>query len=172
MYFAFIVNPVAGTGFALTTMEKLEAALAASSVEYRIFRTERPGHATQIAAELAGQDQVYAVVAVGGDGTVNEVIEGIIGSGSRTPLAILSSGTVNDFCSSVGLPKDAEKFCAMLRDFKAVPIDVGVKYRVMHCVLSVLLVPKHRHRYTVEGVSTFDDQFLKAFVIHHSTLMM
>ena len=53
MYYAFIVNPAAGTGFALTTMQKLEEKLTAASVAYRVFRTERPGHATELAAQLA-----------------------------------------------------------------------------------------------------------------------
>ena len=53
MCYAFIVNPAAGTGFALTTMQKLEEKLTAASVAYRVFRTERPGHATELAAQLA-----------------------------------------------------------------------------------------------------------------------
>ena len=64
-----IVNPAAGTGFALTTMEKLEEILRAKNTEYRVIRTERPGHGTEIAAELAKDDEITAVVSVGGDGT-------------------------------------------------------------------------------------------------------
>ena len=76
MYYAFIVNPAAGTGFALTTMEKLEEILRAKNTEYRVIRTERPGHGTEIAAELAKDDEITAVVSVGGDGTAGEIAAG------------------------------------------------------------------------------------------------
>ena len=44
MFYAFIVNPAAGSGFALTAMQKLEAVLQEKNIEYRIYRTEKPGH--------------------------------------------------------------------------------------------------------------------------------
>ena len=65
MYYAFIVNPAAGTGFSLQVMQKLEETLSSGNIEYRIFRTERPDHATQIAAELASDADIAAVISVG-----------------------------------------------------------------------------------------------------------
>ena len=81
MYYAFIVNPAAGTGYSLTTMRKLEEILASRNIQYRVFQTERPGHATEIASELACNDEVKAVVTVGGDGTAGEVAAGLTGTG-------------------------------------------------------------------------------------------
>jgi diacylglycerol kinase family enzyme len=106
MYYAFIVNPVAGTGFALKTMEKLEGILNASSVQYRIFRTEKPGHATEIAADLAGDEEIIAVVSVGGDGTAGEIAAGLTDTGK--PMGIIPAGTGNDFIKSAGIPNDPE----------------------------------------------------------------
>ena len=55
MYYAFIVNPAAGTGFALKTMRMLEERLTADQIPYRVFQTERPGHASQLAADMASE---------------------------------------------------------------------------------------------------------------------
>ena len=107
MYYAFIVNPAAGTGFALTTMQKLEEKLTAASVDYRVFRTERPGHATELAAKLAADEEITAVVSVGGDGTAGEVAAGLTGTGK--PMGIIPAGTGNDFIKTAGIPNDPEK---------------------------------------------------------------
>ena len=123
MCYAFIVNPVAGTGFALKTMEKLEELLKSSSVQYRIFRTEKPGHATTIAAGLAGDEEIIAVVSVGGDGTAGEIAAGLTGTGK--PMGIIPAGTGNDFIKSAGIPNDPEKALKMLLEGKAAPIDTG-----------------------------------------------
>ena len=112
MYYAFIVNPAAGTGFALTTMEKLEEILRAKNTEYRVIRTERPGHGTEIAAELAKDDEITAVVSVGGDGTAGEIAAGLTGTGK--PMGIIPAGTGNDFIKSAGIPNDPEKALRIL----------------------------------------------------------
>ena len=53
MYLAFIVNPAAGNGYALRVQENLETVLCEKGAEYRMFRTERRGHGTELAAQLA-----------------------------------------------------------------------------------------------------------------------
>ena len=123
MYYAFIVNPAAGTGFALTTMEKLEAKLTAASVAYRVFRTERPGHATELAAQLATDAEITAVVSVGGDGTAGEVAAGLKGTGKA--MGIIPAGTGNDFIKSAGIPNDPDKALDLLLNGKPGPIDTG-----------------------------------------------
>ena len=123
MYYAFIVNPAAGTGFALTTMQKLEEKLTAASVEYRVYRTERPGHATELAAQLAAEADITAVVSVGGDGTAGEVAAGLTGTGK--PMGIIPAGTGNDFIKTAGIPNDPEKAFDLLLSGKAGAIDTG-----------------------------------------------
>lgn len=123
MYYAFIVNPAAGTGFALTTMQKLEEKLTAASVAYRVFRTERPGHATELAAQLAADEEITAVVSVGGDGTAGEVAAGLTGTGKA--MGIIPAGTGNDFIKTAGIPNDPDKAFDMLLSGKAAAIDTG-----------------------------------------------
>lgn len=124
MYYAFIVNPAAGTGFSLKTMQKLEAILSARGIEYRICKTEAPGHATRLAAELAADGEVTAVVSVGGDGTAGEVAAGLSGTGK--PMGIIPAGTGNDFIKSAGIPNDPEKALELLLQGNPVPIDTGM----------------------------------------------
>lgn len=123
MYYAFIVNPAAGTGYSLTTMKKLEGMLSARCVEYRVYQTERPGHATQLAADLASDPEAIAVVSVGGDGTAGEVAAGMTDTGK--PMGIIPAGTGNDFIKSAGIPNDPDKALDMLLKGKTVQIDTG-----------------------------------------------
>ena len=123
MYRAFILNPVAGTGFSLKAMEGLEAALREKNVEYRVFRTERPGHGTELAAKLASDPEDLAVAAVGGDGTAGEVAAGL--SGTDKPMAIIPAGTGNDFIKSVGIPNDPRRALDILLTCAPQPTDTG-----------------------------------------------
>ena len=123
MYYAFIVNPAAGTGFSLQVMQKLEETLSAGNIEYRIFRTERPGHATQIAAELASDAEIAAVISVGGDGTAGEVAAGLTGTGKT--MGIIPAGTGNDFIKSAGIPMDPSEALKLILCGKSRPIDTG-----------------------------------------------
>jgi len=123
MHYAFILNPVAGTGYSVATMEKLEQKLQAQGTEYSIYRTEYPGHAAEIAAKLAREDRIQAVVSVGGDGTAGEVAAGLAGTGK--PMGIIPAGTGNDFIKSAGIPKDPEKALEAVLGGKPGAIDTG-----------------------------------------------
>ena len=123
MYWAFIVNPTAGTGYALQAMNRIEEILKIKGIEYSISLTERAGHATEIAADLANNDKVYAVVAVGGDGTSGEVAAGLCGSGK--PMGIIPAGTGNDFIKSIGIANDPLKAFDILMSRKPVDTDTG-----------------------------------------------
>lgn len=123
MYYAFIVNPVAGTGFASSTMKQLEEILREKETEFHVFQTEYPGHGTKIAAALAEDEDVCAVVSVGGDGTAGEVAAGLTGKGK--PMGIIPAGTGNDFIKSAGIPNDPEKALEVIFSGKAEKIDTG-----------------------------------------------
>lgn len=123
MLFAFIVNPAAGNGYSLEIMQRLEGTLKARSTEYRIYKTERPGHGTELAAELAADEGIAAVVSVGGDGTAGEVAAGLTGSGK--PMGIIPAGTGNDFIKSAGIPGDPDKALQLLLTGAAKPTDTG-----------------------------------------------
>lgn len=123
MDYAFIVNPAAGTGFAVKAMEGIEAKLQERQITYRILYTERPGHATELAAALAADGEVAAVVAVGGDGTAGEVAAGLCGTGK--PMGILPAGTGNDFIKTAGIPNDPDKALETLLNEKPRETDTG-----------------------------------------------
>ena len=99
----FILNPIAGKGKALKAMEKIEQYLTQNNIAYSVRRTEYPAHAVEIARELSEKGE--NVIAAGGDGTVNEVLNGIADF-DKCALGIIPCGTGNDFSKFIGIPKN------------------------------------------------------------------
>lgn len=124
MYYAFVVNPIAGTGFALEAMERIEQKLQAENRAYRVFQTEAPGHGTVIAADLARDPQVTAVISVGGDGTAEEVAAGL--KHTQKPMGIIPAGTGNDFIKSAGIPSDPLQAVDRIFSGQAKATDTGM----------------------------------------------
>lgn len=122
--YAFIVNPKAGNGFSLQAMKKIEWILQKGNAEYRIHTTEFPGHAREIAADLAKNEEVSVVVSVGGDGTAGEVASGLVGTDK--PMGIIPAGTGNDFIKTVNIPNDPEKALELILSGKPLPTDTGL----------------------------------------------
>ncbi|MDF2630486.1 MAG: hypothetical protein K0R39_4317 [Symbiobacteriaceae bacterium] len=118
----FIVNPTAGHGRALKTWQRIEP-LVASLGEYGVKFTERPRHGEELARQAAaeGYDRV---VALGGDGTLNEVGNGLMGT--KSALAVVPMGTGNDWVRTVGIPRDAEAAVRIAFGGRRVPMDVGL----------------------------------------------
>ncbi len=123
MDWAFIVNPAAGTGYALQVMEKLEPLMKEQQVSFRVLHTQEPGHGTVLARELSQDASVRAVVSVGGDGTAGEVAAGLCET--RMPMGIIPAGTGNDFIKTVGIPKTPEEALALVLNGKAKKTDTG-----------------------------------------------
>jgi diacylglycerol kinase (ATP) len=108
-----IVNPAAGHGKALEAWAKVRAHLKCA---VETVRTEGPGHATRLAAQALAQS-ADTIVAVGGDGTINEVVNGFFEQdrliSNRASLAIVPHGTGSDFIKMLQLPPDAEMAAAV-----------------------------------------------------------
>ena len=124
-----ILNPTAGKGKAGQHREEIEGLLRAAGANFDIKLTERPGHATEI-ARLAGSEGYAVAVAGGGDGTVNEVINGLIQAGTEgkpvCELGVLPVGRGNDFAYGADIPKDlADSIAVFIGSFKR-PLDVGL----------------------------------------------
>ena len=83
--------------------------------------TKSAMHAMEIAKRA--RDKYDLVIAAGGDGTINEVINGI--AGSRTTLAIIPFGTLNVFALELGIPPDIKEACELITEGKGVKIDLG-----------------------------------------------
>lgn len=122
MRICFIVNPVAGRGRSLKAMEAAGEVLDQTGHTYHIHRSSRPGEATALAAQAAGEG-MDLVVAVGGDGTVCEVGRGLIRT--DTALGVIPAGTGNDYCRCLGIPQGPHGGgqAASLR--QARPVDAG-----------------------------------------------
>lgn len=122
----FIINPSSGRQNMRPQLEKIigRLSLMQKLKEVDVFYTQKKDDAFLRAKILQPRDYDF-VVAVGGDGTVNEVIGGIITSGCDIPLAIIAGGTVNDFANYLHLPKTPEAFCRMIDDFQTRYVDVG-----------------------------------------------
>ncbi len=104
MYY-FIVNPNSRCGRGRIIWKKLEKTLITGEVEYQAFLTEKPGDARVFARELTeGCRESSVIIAVGGDGTVNEILDGLFFSGSVT-LGYIPAGSGNDLARSLRLPK-------------------------------------------------------------------
>ncbi len=96
----FIVNPVAGKGRTGEYVPIIKKHCEENNVDHVIELTNSPGHATEIAkaAQSKGFDRIYSV---GGDGTVNEIVNGMVGS--DISLAVVPGGSGNDFVRSIGI---------------------------------------------------------------------
>jgi diacylglycerol kinase (ATP) len=126
-----IVNPAAGAGSTRRKWPVIESLLRDSGLSFDYQLTEGKGHAIEIARTAAGNGCRY-LIAVGGDGTVHEVANGIMqsaGSG-RTNLGMVCTGTGSDLSRSVGISRDYKEACLSLGRNKSRKIDVGlVDYR-------------------------------------------
>jgi diacylglycerol kinase family enzyme len=119
-----IVNPYAST--VSDRLKNLVVYALQGRYQVEAVDTERRDHATQICREAASEGY-DAVVAFGGDGTVNEAANGLIGS--PTPLSCLPGGATNVFCRTLGIPSDVvdatEHLLRMADDFQPRKVDTG-----------------------------------------------
>lgn len=106
MYY-FIVNPGSRSGIGKRVWKTVEEILEQEDVEYRVFFTSYRYHAAKLAHEITSRDGRVTLVAVGGDGTVNEILNGIRDF-SKVTFAYIPTGSSNDFARSLGLPADTE----------------------------------------------------------------
>ena len=123
-----IANPRAGRGQVEAALPQVERVLRDEGLGYRIVRTTHPGHATEAARQALRDGERY-LVAVGGDGTVHEVVNGMVSDGGPVAadavLGVVAAGSGCDFVRSFGLPPDAEQAAARLAGDRVRPIDVG-----------------------------------------------
>lgn len=108
MYY-FIVNPNSCCGRGRNIWKRLEKILLDSGVEYKAFLTEKPGDATGFARKLTeGVKEPGIIAVVGGDGTINEILDGLSFGGPVT-IGYIPAGTGNDLARSLKLPKSPAK---------------------------------------------------------------
>ena len=126
-YAKVIVNPVAGAYSTRRKWPRISNLLRHVGLSFDYEYTEGVGHAIEL-ARVAASDGYRYLVAVGGDGTVSEVANGILHSTNSgdTILGVVSTGTGSDFVRSVGIPQDYTSACSFLTSSRRLLIDVGV----------------------------------------------
>ncbi|MFC4600332.1 diacylglycerol kinase [Cohnella hongkongensis] len=119
-----IYNPTSGREEAKRKLGPILQRLERGGVETSCHATEGKGDATQAAKEAAerGFDMV---ISAGGDGTLNEVVNGLSACETRPALGILPLGTTNDFARAHGIPRKWEKACDLITRRYTKPVDVG-----------------------------------------------
>ena len=120
---AFIVNPISGTKTKNRLAKLIRELLDPVQFSPTVVVTEYAGHATQLAQQFAAQDY-YAVVAVGGDGTVNEVASGLIGT--NTALGIIPNGSGNGFARHLDISTRMNRAIEMLNSSEPICVDYGM----------------------------------------------
>lgn len=122
-----IANQRSAGGRGDRVLANAEAALHAASVDYRVLKTRGPGDATRLAAE-ATRDGAGTIASLGGDGTLHEVLAGVLQDAPETPpvLGVVPVGTGNDYARMLGLyatdPADAVR---VLIEGRVRAVDVG-----------------------------------------------
>ena len=120
---AFIVNPISGTKTKNRVSKLIRELLDLQQFKPTVVTTEYAGHATQLAQQFA-LEGYYAVVAVGGDGTVNEVATGV--KGSATALGIVPNGSGNGFARHLDISTRLNRAIEMLNSSEIINVDYGM----------------------------------------------
>ena len=124
--YEIIVNPKARTGQGGTLRQKLEVELKKRKTDYKIYFTNARKHAEKLAAEITGDGKEHILLVLGGDGTLNEVVNGIQDV-SKVTLGYIPVGSGNDFARGMGLAKESINAIDQILDVKQVrEINVGV----------------------------------------------
>jgi diacylglycerol kinase (ATP) len=126
--YKIIFNPIAGKGNAIKVKPEIEALLAKHGLDYDLETTLYPDHAIEL-AKKAAEDGFDVVVAAGGDGTANEVLNGLMRFKQLNKtcpcMAILPIGRGNDFAFGAGIPPGVQVSCDLLAKDTRMNIDAG-----------------------------------------------
>jgi diacylglycerol kinase (ATP) len=126
-YAKVIINPAAGAGRTIHKWPQIKYVLKNIGLHFEDDMTEAPGHAIEL-AKLAAEKSYGLVVSVGGDGTLNEIVNGLYAAGSigDITLGIISTGTGSDYIRTVGVPRHYREACQCLLKPKKLTVDLGV----------------------------------------------
>jgi diacylglycerol kinase (ATP) len=121
---AFVVNPASGNGASGRSWPQIEELAASRGLAGDVLFTDGPGHAAELARQAA-ENGARLVVAVGGDGTVNEVVNGLGLSHPDVELAVVPQGTGDDLARTFGIPTKVESAVAVASGGQSRTVDLG-----------------------------------------------
>lgn len=124
-----ILNPYAGRWKGLHKRPEIENVLNSLRLDYELVMTEGPNHGVEL-ARLAAKNGYTPIISAGGDGSVSEVMNGIVAAAQDThtqpvPLGILPLGTANDLMVNLGLPTDIPGASKIIAEGSTRQIDIG-----------------------------------------------
>jgi diacylglycerol kinase (ATP) len=123
-----IVNPASGRPDGGRGWRAIEQALRQASVSFDVVHTQHPGHGETLARQAVSDGRRH-IVAVGGDGSVNEIVQGILTTGlpdtREVTLAVAPQGTGNDWARSLGFTRDPSRIADVLAAERTMLHDVG-----------------------------------------------
>ena len=133
MKFCFIINPKSGKERSGPLIRRLKALLERDSLPYEFRITTKPGHAIALAEKAAASGLFDRIVAIGGDGTINEVVNGMVRvcmqnkdrPGNYPALGIIPAGLGNDIARGLGIPRKLKDAYTVLIQVSTRYIDVG-----------------------------------------------
>lgn len=118
-----IINPCAGTKQANRYFVQITDIFCRAGYEVNVATTTKAGDGTEIARKKAAKKDL--VVCIGGDGTFNEVVAGVLEAGSDTPIGYIPAGSTNDFANSMGLPSGILPAARAIVNGQPMTLDVG-----------------------------------------------
>ena len=124
MKLLLIVNPKAGMTKGKTALFDIVQAFCKADYEVTCAVTQSKGHATTLAKEAEGRYDL--IVCCGGDGTLNEVVTGIMEMKNKIPLGYIPAGTTNDFANSTGISTDIKKAVQSIIKGEKYSVDMGM----------------------------------------------
>ena len=120
-----IINLTAGGGKPRPHLKTIFKYLKENGFNFKVSYTSHHGEAIELAQKAADKG-MDLIVSIGGDGTVNEIVNGIMKSKNNPSLGIIPLGWANDFIKSVNIPSDITQACQILVQGKIKEIDVGI----------------------------------------------
>ena len=161
---AFIINPISGSNRKLKIPEIVQENLDHSKFEAEFFFTKCAGHATQLATELL-EKKYPRIIAVGGDGTINEVAKALIDSNSA--MGIIPNGSGNGLARFLKIPLKPKAAVELLNKGKVMSIDYGtINDNPFFCTCGVGFDAHIGNRFaqsTKRGLSTYVKETISAF---------
>lgn len=152
--FHFIVNPNSRSGLGKEVWNDIEKTLNLKNIEYKVYFTKYQRHATKIVAEITSDGEEHKIVALGGDGTIGEVVTGITDP-EKVTLGYIPIGSGNDFARGLRIPKDTAA---------ALDVILYSTYR-KKLNLGVLTAPDTSRRFAVSSGFGYDAEICHKVVV-------
>lgn len=157
MQIKFILNPIAGRGKSLKVLPEVKRTLKSEDVQYEVVKTKYPGNGAELARELEGSGDIIA--AIGGDGTVREVLNGV--QSPDTPIGIIPAGMGNDFARTLGIPSKASEATQYLLNSNTARVDLGSEQGKLFNVMGVGFPAE-----VVRRINGYKNGFVRGSVIY------